>query len=61
MATWDHLAFEHPDGRQARLFLPRGERPDETASITIFESRAKRFGFGCRDYRLSPFESRRNQ
>ncbi|GKT25136.1 hypothetical protein [Acidovorax sp. SUPP3334] len=61
VATWDHLTFEHSDGRQARLFLPRGERADETASITIFETRAKRFGFGGGDYRLNPFESRSNQ
>ncbi|GKT27088.1 hypothetical protein [Acidovorax sp. SUPP3334] len=61
VATWDHLAFEHPDGRQARLFLPRGERADETASITIFETRARRPGFGGGDYCLRPFESRSNQ
>ncbi|GKS86973.1 hypothetical protein AVMA1855_22495 [Acidovorax sp. SUPP1855] len=60
-ATWDHLVFAHPDGRQARLFLPQGEAADETASITIFESRAKQPAFGGGDDRLDPFESRSNQ
>lgn len=50
-ATWDHLVFAHPDGRQARLFLPQGESSEETASITIFETRARRTGFGGEDYR----------